>query len=77
MNANIDKIETPFILFSADHEQIVDTGAHELFVQKARELGKTCTAYLVENAQHELLVEKDEPRIGTINQILKYFMNNR
>ena len=73
MNSRIANIETPFILFSADHEQIVNTGAHEKFVKRVKKLGNNCSAFLVENAQHELLVEKDPQRIGTMNQILKYF----
>lgn len=73
MNSHIDKIETPFILFSADHEQIVDTEAHEEFIDRAKELDKECIAYLVENAQHELFVEKDEQRIATINQIISFY----
>ena len=76
MNSRIANIETPFILFSADHEQIVNTGAHQKFVEKAKAMGKSCSAFLVENAQHELLVEKDPQRIGTMNQILKYFEKN-
>ena len=73
MNAHMENIQTPFILFSADHEQIVDTEAHEEFIERAKDLGKECSAYLVENAQHELLVEKDEQRIATVNQILRYY----
>ncbi len=70
---NIDKIETPFILFSADNEQIVAPSAHQDFVDKAKELGKICQAYVVKNAQHELFIEKDEQRIETINEIFKFY----
>ncbi|MEN8227799.1 MAG: alpha/beta fold hydrolase [Bacteroidota bacterium] len=73
MTDHIEKIQTPFILFSAAHEQIVDVMAHQRFVEKAQKLGKTCTAYVVENAQHELLIEKDEQRIETINETLDYY----
>ena len=76
MNSRIANIETPFVLFSAENEQIVKTGAHQKFVNKAKKKGKNCSAFLVENAQHELLVEKDPQRIGTINQVLKYFEKN-
>ncbi|MEN8157617.1 MAG: alpha/beta fold hydrolase [Bacteroidota bacterium] len=73
MNDHIEQIETPFILFSAAHEQIVDVMAHQRFVEKAQKLGKTCTAYVVEDAQHELLIEKDEQRIETINETLDFY----
>lgn len=73
INKHIDKIRTPFILFSAENEQIVDTKAHEGFIEKATELEIDCRAYLVENAQHELLIEKDEQRIETINSILDFY----
>lgn len=42
MYDNIDKIETPFILFSAENEQIVATSSsHQEFVDKAKALEKT------------------------------------
>jgi lysophospholipase len=70
---NIDKIRTPFILFSAENEQIVYPYAHQKFVTAAKESGKECEAYEVENAQHELLIEKDEQRIATINKTLDFY----
>lgn len=76
MNDNINNIQTPFILFSAENESIVNPKAHQTFIEEAKKLGKTCEAFLIENAQHELLIEKDEQRIETINQILKYYNGN-
>jgi len=73
MNDNIKNIQTPFILFSAENEKIVNPKAHQKFIKEAQKLGKTCEAFLIENAQHELLIEKDEQRIETINQIFNYF----
>ena len=70
---NIEKINTPFILFSAQNEQIVDPHAHQKFVEEAQKSGKDCKAYIVENAQHELLIEKDEQRTETINEILDFY----
>ena len=71
--SNIDKIKTPFILFSAENEQIVNPFSHQRFIDAAQKLGKDCIAYEVENAQHELLIEKDEQRIETINEVLDFF----
>ena len=70
---NIDKIETPIILFSAQNDKIIDVRAHQKFVEKAKRLNKQGRAYVVENAQHELLIEKDEQRIESINEILDFY----
>jgi lysophospholipase len=70
---NISTIETPFILFSSENESIVSTKAHQQFMEDAHLLNKTCEAFLVENALHELFIEKDEQRIETINQIFKFY----
>jgi lysophospholipase len=70
---NIDNLKTPFILFSAKNEQIVDPHAHEKFVKMAQELGKDCVGFQVGNAQHELFIEKDEQRIQTINEVLGFY----
>jgi lysophospholipase len=73
INKHIDKLKTPFILFSAENETIVEPKAHRSFVKKAQKLGKTCEAYTILNAQHELFVEKDKQRIQTINHIFEFF----
>ncbi len=73
LNTNMNNIQTPFILFSAENETIVNTRAHQKFIKEAQEVGKTCEAFLVENAQHELFIEKDEQRIKTINHIFNYY----
>lgn len=70
---NIDKIQTPFVLFSAEHEDIVDADAIYDFFKAAKELNKVCEYYSIENTQHELLIEKDKQRIQTINTTLDFF----
>jgi len=70
---HINNIQTPFILFSAQNEQIVDTKAHQVLFDKAKKLGKDCKAYTVPDAQHELFIEKDKQRIETINKTLDFF----
>ena len=72
--SNIEKINTPFIIFSAENEEIVDPYSHQKFIDAAQKLGKVCLAYEINNAQHELLIEKDEQRIETINEILNFFL---
>jgi lysophospholipase len=69
----IDRIETPFILFSAEHEQIVDPRSHYKFMESAQELGKECELHPVEDAQHELFIEKDPQRTEVLNASLHFF----
>ena len=73
MNQNIDKIETPFIIFSAANEQIVREKSHQEFIEEARKLGKACYGYRIADAQHELLIEKDPQRTQVINQMIWFF----
>ncbi len=73
----MDRLETPFLLFSADHETVVDPRSHHKFVQKALEMGKNCQLIEVENAQHELLMEKDPQRSLVLEKILDFYAVNR
>ena len=70
---HIDRIETPLIIFSAENEQVVDPKSHLKFIAKAEELGKECELRLVENAQHELFIEKDPQRTEVLNASLDFF----
>ena len=70
---NISAIETPLILFSAGNERIVATSAHNHFIKKLNSLGKVAKAYTVENARHELLIEKDVLRIEVLTKILDFY----
>jgi len=70
---NIEQLKTPFILFSAQNEVVVNPKSHQKFVEKARKLNKECEVYVVPDAQHEILMEKDEQRRKVINASLKFF----
>ncbi len=70
---NIENIQTPFILLSAENDEIIEIAAHQEFVEKAKVLNKNCEGYLVKNAQHELLIEKDIYRIASLNKMLLFF----
>lgn len=70
---NINKIETPFVLFSAENEDIVNPQAHNRFFKAAKQLGKVCNYYEIKGAEHELLIEEDTHRIQTINKILEFY----
>lgn len=70
---NIYKIQTPFILFSAKNEQIVNSTAHSQFIDLAKKFGKNAKLYEIEDAQHELFIEKDQQRVKTISTTLDFF----
>ena len=73
MKEHIGQIQTPFIIFSAENEQIVKEKGHQRFVELAQEQGKDGRGFLIYDAQHELLIEKDQQRMQTINQSLWFF----
>ncbi|WP_426430186.1 alpha/beta fold hydrolase [Winogradskyella sp. HB-48] len=73
---NIDKIQTPFVLFSAENEDIVNPAAHKRFFNVAKKIGKECEYYQIKDAEHELLIEKDVLRIQTLNKIIDFYSNN-
>jgi lysophospholipase len=70
----IDRINTPFLLFSSENETVVHGPTHQKFMNKMRKSGNDSQAYLVNDAQHELLMEKDEQRNMVISTILQFFM---
>lgn len=70
---NMKDIRTPFILFSAQNEVVVNPKSHRKFVEKARKLDKVCEAYSVDDAQHEILMEKDRQRTQVISASLNFF----
>lgn len=74
--SNIEKIRTPFILFSAQNDQIIDVHAHQKFIEKATKLNKNCKAFVIDNAGHELLIEKDEQRIETLTELLDFYFRH-
>lgn len=77
MEKHLDQVQTPFLIFSAKNEQIVREKAHEKFIDLGQELGKECQGYLIHDAQHELLVEKDLQRMQMINQTLSFFKSKQ
>jgi lysophospholipase len=77
MMTHIQQIEIPFIIFSAENEQIVSTKAHRRFVEAAKNLNKNCKLYPIEDAQHELLIEKDKPRLETLQIILDFYTSSK
>ncbi|MGW8314935.1 MAG: alpha/beta fold hydrolase [Bacteroidales bacterium] len=70
---HVDGIETPFIVFSAENEQIVDPRSHRKFVENAQALGKECELHPIGDARHELFVEKDPQRQEVLRTSLSFF----
>lgn len=73
INSHVKNIQTPFILFSAENEEIVSLNAHTDFVKRAQEMGKSCELVFIENAQHELLIEKDPQRKKVLEKIINFY----
>ncbi len=71
---NISKIKTPLILFSGGDEAIVSATAHTDFIEELKNSGKEAEGYLVENAKHELFIEKDEYRIPVLTKVLDFYL---
>ena len=69
----VSNIQTPLILFSAGDEEIVSSSAHNDFIDELNSSDKKAKAYLVDDAKHELLIEKDEIRIAVLTKILDFY----
>ncbi len=74
---NIANIKTPLILFSAEDDKIVATSAHDHFIKKLNATGKEAGAYSIEDAQHELFIEKDELRIEVLTKVLDFYKKHK
>lgn len=70
---NINRIETPLLLFSAENETIVNPKAHFNFFKKAKKHQIDIEAYLVKDTKHELFMEKDKSRSAILNKTLCFF----
>jgi len=72
----IKYIETPFVIFTADNETVVHSPAYTRFITKAEKQDKECAIYLIGDAQHELLMEKDAQRTAVMQEALRFFEAN-
>ncbi len=70
-----EKIQTPFLLFSADNETVVNPAAAGKFIDRAKGQGKNCERIVIAEARHELLMEKDPQRNEIIGKSLEFFCN--
>lgn len=73
---HIDQIQIPFIVFTAENEQVVNPDAHLKLVEVAKKQGKFVELYHIKGAQHELFFERDEARILTLSTMLDFFKKN-
>lgn len=76
IDEHVNDIETPFLIFSAQNEEIVSLKAHIEFIEEAKRLNKDCKLVFIENAQHELLIEKDPQRTQTLQNIISFYTTN-
>jgi len=70
---NIEKIETPLILFSGKKEEIVSPSDHNDFISELNQLGKKANGFSVSGAKHELLIETDDIRISVMTKVLDFY----
>lgn len=70
---NIDNIEIPIIIFLAEDESVVNPKATEKFIKKAQKAGVNCEGYIIKNAMHEILVEKDQARRELLSTTLMFY----
>jgi lysophospholipase len=73
ISKNVSTIETPIFIFMAQNESVVNSKSTEKFIQKAEKAGKTIQACLLDDAQHEILIEKDKQRTEMIQKTLDFF----
>lgn len=73
IHRNIEKIETPVLILSGTNETVVNPKSTEKFIQKANKAGKICITSTIDDAQHELLMEKDQQRTKAISESLDFF----
>jgi alpha-beta hydrolase superfamily lysophospholipase len=52
----------------------VSSSAHNNFIEELNSLQKEANAYLLVDAKHELLIEKDQTRIAILTVILDFFV---
>ena len=67
------KIKIPFLLFSAQSDDIVSEKAQEKFCDNASEF---CKAFSIEDAEHEIFIERDEIRNKVLTKTLNFFNAN-
>jgi len=67
---NIEDIKIPILILSASNETVVNPKSRDKFIKKAHKAGIDCTTIMIDDAMHELLMEKDSQRMQMINRSL-------
>jgi lysophospholipase len=70
---DVGQLKTPFILFTAENETVVNPKAYDKFIRKVEKAGKIYRHMQIPDAQHELLMEKDPQRSATLTNTLQFF----
>lgn len=73
IHRNIEDLDTPVLIMTAENETVVNPKACQKFILKAEKLGKICRLHQIPDAKHELLMEKDAQRTEAIQTALDFF----
>jgi lysophospholipase len=71
----LHKIEIPIIVIQAGKDKVVTTSAQKKLVFELKKFGKDVKGYTINDAYHEMFIEKDEFRIPVITTLLDFFNN--
>ncbi|MFC2089853.1 alpha/beta fold hydrolase [Bacteroidota bacterium] len=72
----MDEIQIPILIFLAEDETVVNPKITEKFAEKASLKGKKCTLISIEDAKHELLMERDPQRSRVLLEIFSFYRLN-
>ena len=73
---NADKIKIPFILLQAGSDHVVTSDGQDTFFSNAKYCSNN-QFLRIENAEHELLIEKDKYRTPALTAILNFFQETQ
>lgn len=74
----LDKVKTPLLVIQAGGDRVIDNAGQDLFCEKLQAHGQPCVGgkpIVVADAEHELLIEKDELRNQVMAQIIDFYQN--
>lgn len=72
----LDKVKTPLLVMQSGNDRVIDNSAQDMFCQRLLELQHPCEGsrpFVVDNAEHELFIEKDEYRLAAFSKAIQFF----
>lgn len=73
---NLGKVKTPLLVMQSGNDRVIDNTAQDMFCERLSELNHPCEGgapFVVENAEHELFIEKDEYRVAALSKAIQFF----